>query len=140
MVTLRNICQSYPANSRNVPGISRTFLKAPKIMLNHFKIFRPLHHPPLKTSLVPETKTKHHTTKGSRERGGQCRNHRTWFLAKAPQERSIEKSISKYIKGEMGIGSLKLLHPPQEFHLSAYTHTFPTHHRHIPPKSYISTN
>ena len=31
---VRGDCQSYPANSRNVPGFSRTFLKAPKIILN----------------------------------------------------------------------------------------------------------
>ena len=40
---IRGDCQSYPANSRNVPGFTRTFLIAPKISLNKlFKIFRPL--------------------------------------------------------------------------------------------------
>ena len=33
---IRGFRQSYPANSRNVPGISRTFLKAPKILKTDF--------------------------------------------------------------------------------------------------------
>ena len=54
------------------PELSRSLMKRSRIYPNIFsssqnklkqtyKIFRPLHHPPLKISLVPETKTKHTT-------------------------------------------------------------------------------
>ena len=56
-------------------------------------------------------------------------NHRTWFLAEAPQERSIEESVSKDIKGEMG--NLFSQTSPSTSKNPTYIHNTSKHSQHL---------
>ena len=60
-----------------------------------FYHFRPLHHPPLKTSLVPETKTKPHTTKNHEGEVGNVEITELGSSPRLPKNDQSEKSTSK---------------------------------------------
>ena len=77
-MTLGDIAKTIPLTHeifRESPEHFKTPTKIPiRIQINRtykFQNSRPLHHPPLKTSLVPETKTEHQIPKDVEKRGGQ---------------------------------------------------------------------
>ena len=111
--------QSYPDHSRNVPGFTRTFLLAPKITYLTYKIFRPLHHPPLKISLVPETKTKHTTQQDHRREVGMLKSQNLDPRRSSPRTCNRERRPTALSK---------LFYPPLRTTLNLHTSsTYQTH-------------
>ena len=87
------------------------FFKISQNKQNRFsKFFRPLHYPPLKTSLVPET--KQNTLHGSRKRGGNVEITELGSSPRLPKIVLVEKSISRKI--------------PQKWPLASFSKNFPS--------------
>ena len=121
------------------PKLSRSLTKCSEIYpnifsssqnkLNHiFKIFRPLHYPPLKISLVPETKIKHTSQKDHSREVAMLKSQNLAPRRGSPRLCNRE-ALSKNNGKDMASGACKTLRSTSKDN-SYSNHISSTHHTH----------
>ena len=112
VVTLGSSVKTIPILTE-YSGIYLNIFNSSQNKLNQtFKIFRPLHHPPLKISLVPETKTKHTTPKDHRREVAMLKTQNLDPRQGSPSMFNRELTLESY-RNRYGRRRLqKLFHPP----------------------------
>ena len=104
-MTLGDIAKAIPILTK-CSGIYPNIFKSSQNKLKQiFKIFRPLHHPPLKTSLVPETKTKH-TARITKERWAMPTSQNLVPRQGSPRSIQLRNQFQRKSQNEMAMGSL----------------------------------